>query len=355
MLIKKHREIRKSTGISVPVPDETSSQVTGRGRRVAAACAAGPTSRRCSPWTRSSGRPTRNWRAPGTRWPSASAAPAPGSRRAASTRTRSPARSPRSARPSAATRRSARSPSTALNELGADRSPQAGGGFTVATASLPLGLRDSIAALIGERPKLPFRTTPAVPRGEAALTRTDPVVRDGRQLRAVRGAGPAGPRRAPARPPLRRHQDFSGVRNAHHAAAGPLPLPDDAARTAWRRPADRGGRPGARLHRRAFGQAGWLPDAEAAALLGAKPDENTRRSSPRGPSSRVLADLDEALPHVSARGEEFADRAPRGPPPGPPRRRPGGARRPGYRRRRRRHPRRLRLPAGHRRGAERGQ
>ena len=49
-------------------------------------------------------------------------------------------------------------------------------GFTVTTASLPGGLQDGIAALVGERPRIPFRTDPAVPRGEASLTRTAPVI-----------------------------------------------------------------------------------------------------------------------------------------------------------------------------------
>ena len=65
---------------------------------------------------------------------------------------------------------------TPLRALNADLTGATDESFTVTTASLPGGLRDGIAALAGERPRIPFSTTLAVPRGEASLTRTDPII-----------------------------------------------------------------------------------------------------------------------------------------------------------------------------------
>ena len=45
-------------------------------------------------------------------------------------------------------------------QLGVEITTSPGGEFAITTKSLPAGLEDSIAALIGERPKLPFRVPP---------------------------------------------------------------------------------------------------------------------------------------------------------------------------------------------------
>lgn len=52
------------------------------------------------------------------------------------------------------------------------------GGFTFHTDALPYGLRDAVTAALGPRHPRPvvFHDAPSAPRGEAALTRTDPVV-----------------------------------------------------------------------------------------------------------------------------------------------------------------------------------
>ncbi|GAA3884424.1 helicase-related protein [Streptomyces sedi] len=52
------------------------------------------------------------------------------------------------------------------------------GGFTSHTDALPLALRDAVAAALGARHPRPviFHDAPSAPRGEVALTRTDPVV-----------------------------------------------------------------------------------------------------------------------------------------------------------------------------------
>ncbi|MFI2411271.1 helicase-related protein [Streptomyces sp. NPDC018947] len=66
----------------------------------------------------------------------------------------------------------------ALTALRGMPAPTKQGGFTVHTDALPLGLRDAISAALGPRHPRPvvFHDAPSAPRGEAALTRTDPVV-----------------------------------------------------------------------------------------------------------------------------------------------------------------------------------
>ncbi|MFE1995251.1 helicase-related protein [Streptomyces parvulus] len=63
----------------------------------------------------------------------------------------------------------------ALRGMPADRKQ---GGFTAHTDALPQGLRDAVTTALGPRHPRPvvFHETPSAPRGEAALTRTDPVV-----------------------------------------------------------------------------------------------------------------------------------------------------------------------------------
>ncbi|MFF3892842.1 helicase-related protein [Streptomyces sp. NPDC001812] len=63
----------------------------------------------------------------------------------------------------------------ALRGMPADRKQ---GGFTAHTDALPQGLRDAVTAALGPRHPRPvvFHDAPSAPRGEAALTRTDPVV-----------------------------------------------------------------------------------------------------------------------------------------------------------------------------------
>ena len=52
------------------------------------------------------------------------------------------------------------------------------GGFTAHIEALPQGLRDTVSAALGPRHPRPvvFHDAPSAPRGEAALTRTDPTV-----------------------------------------------------------------------------------------------------------------------------------------------------------------------------------
>ena len=178
VLIRKHREIRKSTGISVPVPDETSAAVTDavvewllRRDKAAASQQAlfdldEVTGQQAldldAEWNSMAERERRSR----SRYAQGSIHPDDVAREVTATRTalgsddeiRSFTR-------------------TALRALGGDLT---GAAPTATSPSAPprcpAGLRDSIAAVTGERPAIPFRTAPGVPRGEAALTRTDPIV-----------------------------------------------------------------------------------------------------------------------------------------------------------------------------------
>ncbi|MFG3492257.1 DEAD/DEAH box helicase [Streptomyces sp. NPDC047972] len=71
----------------------------------------------------------------------------------------------------------------ALRDLDAlVRDPRDGSGdFTAQVGGTPAGLRDALAATLGNRlveedREIPFRSTPAIARGEAALVRTDPAI-----------------------------------------------------------------------------------------------------------------------------------------------------------------------------------
>ena len=71
----------------------------------------------------------------------------------------------------------------ALHELHAlVRDPHdAAGDFTAQVGGTPAGLRDALAATLGSRlveedREIPFRTSPAIARGEVALVRTDPAI-----------------------------------------------------------------------------------------------------------------------------------------------------------------------------------
>jgi superfamily II DNA or RNA helicase len=66
----------------------------------------------------------------------------------------------------------------ALNALRGMPADRRDGGFTAHTDALPEGLQDAIIAALGPRHPRPvvFHNAPSAPRGEVALTRTDPVV-----------------------------------------------------------------------------------------------------------------------------------------------------------------------------------
>ena len=304
VLIKKHREIRKSTGISVPIPDETSSKVTDaivewlllRDRNDQQAlfdldAVVGKTDKDLDEQWNSMAERERRSR---SRFAQGSiheqdVAPEVAAIRAALGRDDE-------------VRAFAK---TALTALGGDITTAPDGGFTVTTASLPAGLRDSIAALIGERPRLPFLTALAIGRGEAALTRTDPVVGAianfvlstaldpgaPAQLRPARRCGVIRTTAVTTRTTLLlvRYR-YQLILPGRH---GDLPLIAEDARVL--------GFEGAPA------QAKWLADETATALLHSTPDANTAPEFARSAIRRVLDGLHTVTPHLTERGKEFAE------------------------------------------------
>ena len=185
VLIKKYQEIRKALGIAVSVPDETAAGVTdaivdwllSRGREAEQEALFTPEDLVA--------RTEETERA----WESAA-------EREKTSRTRFAQRAihpEEVAREVAAVREALGGAGEvreftgdALRALGALVTPLPdgdgdGGGFRADVSTVPVGLKDAIVPLVGGdavdrgRP-VPFRGTAAVPRGEAALVRTDPVV-----------------------------------------------------------------------------------------------------------------------------------------------------------------------------------
>jgi superfamily II DNA or RNA helicase len=307
VLIRKHREIRKLTGISVPVPDEASSQVTdaivdwlllrSQGRDSAGQAAlfdldevvgkaAGEFS---TEWNSTAERESRSR----SRFAQGAIHPDEVAREVASIR----AALGQADEVRAFTR-------TALLELGADLRTAPDGGFSVTAATLPLGLRDAAAALIGDRPSIPFRTSLAVGRGEAALTRTDPVVAavanfvltnamDRNVPDSLRPARRCGVIRTSAVTTrttllLARYRFQLTLPGRY----GDLPLIAEDARLL--------GFAGAPA------RAAWLDDDAAVALLRAEAAASTDTEFAYSAIARILDGIAAITPHVNERAGEFA-------------------------------------------------
>ncbi|MGO9293054.1 MAG: helicase-related protein [Streptosporangiaceae bacterium] len=306
VLIRKHREIRKSTGISVPIPDEAASRVTDavvewllrRDKATASQQA-------LFDLEEVTGQQALDLDA---EWNSM----AERERRSRSRYAQGSIHPDEVAREVAATRAALGSDDeirsftrTALRTLGADLSGAAGGDFTVTTSTLPAGLRDSIAAVTGERPAIPFRTAPGVPRGEAALTRTDPIV--GAVAHFILSA--ALDKDVPARyRPARR---CGVIRTTAVTRRTTVLLV--RYRFQLMLPGRHGDRPLIAEDARMLGFEGppgapdWLPDETAAALLAARPDANTATEFAQAAIRRVLDGLPQVMPELARRGAGFAE------------------------------------------------
>jgi len=306
VLIRKHREIRKSTGISVPVPDETSAAVTDAvvGWLLRRDRAAG-SQQALFDLGEVTGQQALDLEA---EWNSM----AERERRSRSRYAQGSVHPDDVAREVTATRAALGSDDeirsftrTALRALGGDLTGAADGDFTVTTATLPAGLRDSIAAVAGERPGIAFRTAPGVPRGEAALTRTNPIV--GAVAHFVLSA--ALDKDMPARyRPARR---CGVIRTSAVTRRTTLLLV--RYRFQLILPGRHGDRPLVAEDGRVLGfegppgSADWLPDDTAAALLAARPDANTATEFAQAAIRRVLDGLPEVMPELARRGAGFAE------------------------------------------------
>ncbi|WP_116040789.1 DEAD/DEAH box helicase [Amycolatopsis palatopharyngis] len=196
----------------------------------------------------------------------------------------------------------------ALAALEAVLRDEAGDDFTADLSGTPVGLRDALAPMLGGDAveagrRVPFRTTAAVARGEAALVRTDPVVGAlaGYVLNAALDGKAVGPRPARRCGVIRtRSVDTRTtlllVRYRFH-----LTLPsrvgerqlvaEDARLLAFQ------GSPS---------NATWLPAEDALALLDLSADENTDPVFGERTMQRVLDGLSAANPHLESYGDNLA-------------------------------------------------
>lgn len=178
VLIKKHRQIKKDLGISVSVPDELSTGVTDaivewllmRGRENEDALFSADafkvsTAKLDSDWNSAAERE----RTSRSRFAQRSVHPEEVAREVTSIRQ--------------ALGGTGEISMFVRESLGALNAVLRGDGedFTAQVGGTPAGLRDAIASTVGAEVvdkdrEIPFRSDPAVTRGEAALVRTDPVV-----------------------------------------------------------------------------------------------------------------------------------------------------------------------------------
>ncbi|MFI0718305.1 helicase-related protein [Streptomyces sp. NPDC021224] len=198
----------------------------------------------------------------------------------------------------------------ALRELDAlVRAPRDGSGdFTAQPGGAPAGLRDALAATLGGRlveedREIPFRTTPAIGRGEAALVRTDPAIGAiaAYVLDSALDANTPGPR--PARrcgvvttDAVATRTTLLLVRYRFH-----LTLPS---RTGERQVVAEDAR--LLAYEGMPSRARWLDDDAATALLSARATANTHELSARNHITRALDGLPDLSAHLTEYGTGLA-------------------------------------------------
>ncbi|WP_328312092.1 DEAD/DEAH box helicase [Streptomyces sp. NBC_00442] len=182
------------------------------------------------------------------------------------------------------------------------------GDFTAEVSGVPAGLRDALAPVAGAeavesgRP-IPFRTTAAVARGEAALVRTDPVV--GAVAAHVLNA--ALDAEAVGRRPARRCGVVSTA-----AVTVPTTLLLVRYRFHLTLPSRQGTRRIVAEDARLLAYQGsaknpvWLPEEQALDLLTAEAAENTDDYFQERTMRRTLGQLDAVQDHMTAYGDELA-------------------------------------------------
>lgn len=312
VLIAKHRQIRKDLGISVSVPDEASSGVTDaivewllmRGHQpqqeglfaveeletVEARAAALE-----SEWNSAAERET----ASRSRFAQRAIHPEEVAREVAAIRDTLG----RSDEVSGFVRHALTALEAHVVEAG-----DGSGDFTAEVSGAPAGLRDALAPVAGAesvesgRP-IPFRTTAAVARGEAALVRTDPVV--GAVAAHVLNA--ALDSEAAVRRPARR----CGVVSTK-AVTVPTTLLLVRYRFHLTLPSRQGKRRIVAEDARLLAFQGsaknpvWLPERRALDLLTAEAAENTDDYFQERTMRRTLSQLEVVQNHMAAHGDELA-------------------------------------------------
>ncbi|MFI5814556.1 DEAD/DEAH box helicase [Streptomyces sp. NPDC051643] len=180
--------------------------------------------------------------------------------------------------------------------------------FTAQVGGTPAGLRDALAATLGNRlveedRQIPFRSTPAIARGEAALVRTDPAIGAVASyvLDSALDANTLGPR------PARRcgvvttdavtiRTTLLLVRYRFH-----LTLPS---RTGERQVVAEDAR--LLAYEGMPSRARWLDDDAASALLAARASANTHEQAARNAISRALDGLPDLAGHLTEYGTSLA-------------------------------------------------
>ncbi|MGV9247475.1 helicase-related protein [Streptomyces sp. NPDC003710] len=307
VLIKKHRQIKKDLGISVSVPDELSTGVTDaivewllmRGRENEDALFSADafkvsTAKLDSDWNSAAERE----KASRSRFAQRSIHPEEVAREVAAVREALGG----TGEVETFVRESLGSLGAVLR--GAGRTED----FTAQVGGTPAGLRDALATAVGaevieqDRP-IPFRTDPAVARGEAALVRTDPVVGAlaSHVLNAALdtqadGARPARRCGVVTTDAVTTRTTLLLVRYRFHltlpSRSGEKQLvAEDARLLAFE------GSPK---------NAVWLSQERAAALLDATASANTDPHFGERMMQRVLDQLPEAYGHLESYGEELA-------------------------------------------------
>ncbi|MEU9168873.1 DEAD/DEAH box helicase [Streptomyces sp. NPDC048420] len=182
------------------------------------------------------------------------------------------------------------------------------GDFTAQVGGTPAGLRDALAATLGNRlveedRAIPFRTTPAIGRGEAALVRTDPAIGAVASyvLDSALDAKALGPR--PARrcgvvttDAVTTRTTLLLVRYRFH-----LTLPS---RTGERQLVAEDAR--LLAYEGLPQRARWLDDDRAAALLAARATANTHEQTARNQITRDLNALPDLAAHLTEYGTRLA-------------------------------------------------
>lgn len=198
----------------------------------------------------------------------------------------------------------------ALRDLDAlVRDPRDGtGDFTAQVGGTPAGLRDALAATLGSRlveenREIPFRTSPAIARGEAALVRTDPAIGAlaSYVLDSALDVKATGPR--PARrcgvvttDAVTLRTTLLLVRYRFH-----LTLPS---RTGDRQVVAEDAR--LLAYEGMPSRARWLGDDAATALLGARAAANTHEHAARNAITRALDGLPDLAAHLTEYGTRLA-------------------------------------------------
>jgi hypothetical protein len=296
VLLRKHEAIRKRTGVSVPVPDDSDTVLEAlmeglilRGRRERRQQQLELDDQRVHRLDREWESAAERERQSQTKYVQAGIRPEEVAREVAA------------ARDAIGTRHDIeRFTVDALAAVGASLSPTADG-FRAVTATTPIGLRDALP--VGHREPLVFHRDHPVPRGDALLARTDPHVEAVARFVLDTALDPAAApgARAAARCGVVRTRAITTrttllvLRYRFHldlpTPDGTRPLVSEQARFA----AFTGTPPATR----------WLPPDEIDALLDLQPDANMAPDQARAQIERSLGLLDDLAVDLATEGDEL--------------------------------------------------